>query len=720
MKKQPRKRSKREIKLFENLLRVTYEFIKGKHYNPLTRTSLVERLRIHPDHLAIFDQVLKSLHEEGKVNMREKKYHPELELAATEKLVRGTLRVHPRGFGFVELDDAGEADIFIPKPYMADALDGDSVEVIIDTSAISPKGPEGKIYAVCERARKTLVGTVIEISGGKISVYSQLLGPDAICFVEAGSESVKRGDRLLLNVIEWGTKKKPTRTTILQRLGNISDPAADIRVALYEYDIRQDFPEEALAEAKGAGSRVLPKEIEGRLDLREQECMTIDPDTAKDYDDALSVERKGDGYKLFVHIADVAHYVKAGGALDREARLRCNSTYFPNFCMPMLPHELSSNLCSLKEGVARLTITVILDIDKTGSVTNIDIARSVIKSSKRFTYKIAKAVIDGTHPSIHQDMLLLMTELARILKARRRERGSIELNMPEMAIIVDEKGVPQGTELIPYDITHQMVEEFMLLANEAVAKHLSELGKELTFRVHEEPDPESIREFAALAEAFGYKIAPEPTPAQIQEFFSQIEGSPCVQYLSTCYIRSMRLASYSADNIGHYGLSLEHYCHFTSPIRRYVDLIAERLLFEETYDRKELDAICKRASERERISAKAESSLLTLKKLRLCQRYMNDEPGREFEATITRIKPFGLFFDIVDLALEGFLHISELENDYFIFDEERRLLIGEHNGSSYRAADSITVRVREINLVMQSIRFELVRHARRKIQRRHG
>jgi len=720
MNEKPRKRSKREIKVFDNLLRVTYEFIKGKHYSPLSRSSLIERLQIHPEHLAIFDQVLQNLDEEGKVHMKETKYHPKRELQRGESVLRGLLRVHARGFGFVEIDDELSPDIFIPKPYMDDAIDGDIVDVLIDPSSFSAKGPEGKIVAVAERTRKNIVGTVVDISHGKISAYSQLLGLDSPCFVEAAGQPIAIGDRLLLEVTEWGSKQKPTRTKIVQNLGSIRDPAQDTIVALFEYDIRQDFPEEALREAMACGTKVHPKELVDRLDLRDQETVTIDPDTAKDFDDALSVERRGSGFRLWVHIADVAHYVQPGSHLDQEARLRCNSTYFPNICIPMLPHELSSNLCSLKEGVARLTMSVILDIDSSGAVSCVDITRSVIKSAKRFTYKIAKEVIDGIQKSAHRDMLLLMCELAGLLKIRRKERGSVELNMPELAIIVDEKGVPKGTEFIPYDITHQMVEEFMLLANEAVAKHLSKQGKELTFRVHEEPDKESIAEFAALAEAFGYKISPNPTPREIQEFFSGLEGSPFIQYLSTCYIRSMRLAVYSSDNIGHYGLSLEHYCHFTSPIRRYVDLIAQRLLTGETYDKKALDRICKTASERERISAKAEGSVLQLKKLRLCQQFIHETPNRQFEAVVTRIKPFGIFFDIIDIAFEGFLHISELENDYFIYDDERRLLVGQRSGNTYRAADLITIQIRDINFVMQSARFELVCHAAKKIKRRHG
>jgi ribonuclease R len=277
--------------------------------------------------------------------------------------------------------------------------------------------------------------------------------------------------------------------------------------------------------------------------------------------------------------------------------------------------------------------------------------------------------------------------------------------------------MPTGTEIVHYDITHQMVEEFMLLANETVAKHLAKQGKELTYRIHEEPAKESLREFAALVEAFGYKLSQDPTPQEIQQFFVSIEDSPFIQYLSTCYIRSMRLACYSADNIGHYGLSLEHYCHFTSPIRRYVDTVAHRLLFEKGYDKKIIEQICIDASERERISARAENSVKQLKKLRLIDHWLKEDQYRQFEAVVTRVKPFGIYFDILELMYEGFLHISELDNDYFVFDDKRLLLFGRHNGFTYRAGDTLHVLCKRIDFILQEATWELVNTSSKKVHK---
>lgn len=707
MKKQ--KKTSKEKKLFENLLKVTYEFIKGKHYTPLSKSSLIERLQVHDNHLELFDQVLKDLKSDGKITLQQEKYIPHQELAPTEKRATGFIRVHPRGFGFVEVEGS-EQDIFIPKPYINGAIDGDTVEVLIDLTSISEKGPEGKVNAILDRKRKQLVAIIARVSDDEALAFSTLLGEKNLAVIEKSVEPLKPGDRVLLDVIEWGSNREPTRTKLNRNLGHISDATKDVSVAILEYGIREDFPEDALQEAIQYGTKVSAKDIQGREDLRKLECFTIDPDTAKDYDDAISLQLHKDRYILAIHIADVSHYVKPGSALDREARLRCNSTYFPGMCVPMLPHELSDNLCSLKEGVARLTVSVFVEIDKEGNIVHTRIARSVIKSQKRFTYKQAKQVLDGKLRSKHKETLLEMMKVCHLLKKKRAERGSVELYMPELVILVDKNGSPTGTDVVQYDITHQMVEEFMLLANETVAKSLSKQGKELTYRVHEEPSKESLREFAALAEAFGHKLSSDPTPQEIQKFFVGIEGSPFAQYLATCYIRSMRLACYSADNIGHYGLSLQYYCHFTSPIRRYVDTVAHRLLFEPGFDKKTIAAICTDASERERLSAKAESSVLQLKKLRLLEMLLKEDKYRHFDALVTRVKPFGIYFDVLELMLEGFLHISDLDNDYFVYDEKRQQLVGRHHQIVYHAGDPLSVMVKHIDFIMREASWELVLH----------
>ena len=710
------RKSTKDERLFQNLLKVTYEFITGKRYAPLSRGSLIERLRIHPDHFAIFDQVLKNLKEAGKLDETQDKYHSKstADSSSKTKTVVGSLKVHPRGFGFLEIPDSDEADVFIPKPYINRAIDGDIVEVAVNLESVSEKGPEGKVLSVVSRKRKAIVGTVSSVNASQALVFCPLLGDKNPAILHQPSkkdqDKLVVGDRVQLEVTDWGSKEESIKTKLLRKIGHISDPATDIPAAILENEIREAFPEEAVAEAKAYGTKVTKKDLEGREDLRKLECFTIDPDTAKDYDDAISLTEENGLYVLGVHIADVSHYVKPNSALDREAHQRCNSTYFPGYCVPMLPHELSDNLCSLREGVMRLTVSVFMHVDKDGELISWRIARSVIKSSKRFTYKQVKKILDDELESPHKKKLQQMVSFCHILKKKRASRGSVQLYMPELFVHVDPTGKPTGTEIIEYDITHQMVEEFMLKANEVVAIHLSKEGKNVTFRVHEEPARESLREFAALVSAFGYQLAQDPTPQDIQKFFTEIESSPYAQYLATCYIRSMRLACYSPDNIGHYGLSLEHYCHFTSPIRRYVDTVVHRLLFGENEERSTLAAICQEASDKERISGKAEGSVIMLKKLRLLQEICQKHHHKQFEAVITRIKPFGIYFDILELMLEGFLHISELDNDYFIYNETAMHLFGRHTQVCYKAGDSLLVMAKSIDFITPECTWEFVAH----------
>ena len=705
-------RPKREQRLFDNLLKATHEFIKGRHYSPQTKDSLVDRLNIHKDHLAIFEGVLHSLKDEGKIHVVEDKYHHAEEaqprLTPGECMVRGTISVHPRGFGFINRPSPQE-DVFIPKVHINGAVDGDLVDAIATTHPASEKGPEGRVVSIVQRRRQQIAGTVTACQGKTATVYSSLLGEihPITCRLEP-SQKVEVGDRVVLSVQSWGQKREPSECSLEKVLGHVSDPSVDIPFAIAESGIRQEFSEAVIEEAQSFGTRVRSLDIKGRVDLRELECVTIDPDTAKDFDDAISIEKIGTDYRVGVHIADVSYYVKPGSAMDAEARLRCNSTYFPNTCIPMLPRELSENLCSLKPNVVRLTVSVFFTVSESGETTDWEVIRSVIKSQKRFTYREVKAILDGKEDP-HKPLLLAMVSVCERLKKRRSERGSVQLYVPELVIKVNEKGVPTGTDLVEYDITHQMVEECMLKANEIVAIHLGRMGKDVSYRIHEEPAEESLRDFSALVGSYGYTMPEAPTPQDIQKFFLEVEGTPQASYLAVCYIKSMRLACYSPDNIGHYGLSLEHYCHFTSPIRRYIDTIIHRLLFEEGPNREELSLICQEASEKERVSARAEGTVVTIKKLRLLDEQWRKKPKTAFEAVITRVKPFGVFFDITSLMLEGFLHVSELEDDYFLFNDRTSQLEGCDYGHTYGSGDRIFVQCDQVNILMQEASWTLVR-----------
>ncbi len=630
--------------------------------------------------------------------------------------VTGTLRIHPRGFGFVQPEHPLQfpEEIFIPKQMTDHAVDGDLVEVEVNPSPHSEKGPDGKVIAILKRGRTHLAGTVRKIDAQGVLVYCPILGSDKPVLIK-NRGPMELGDRIIIKVIRWGDENKMTEGEKSHFLGNISNPAVDIPAAIEEYELRNSFPKGAILQAQKYGEIINTKESQGREDFTDITTVTIDPETAKDFDDAISISKDKKGhYHLMVHIADVAHYVPQGSPLDLEAIQRCNSTYFPGFCLPMLPHELSSNLCSLKPHENRLTVSVLMDFDPQGNLTAHRICRSIIHSDHRFSYEGAKEVLDDQQKSPHLKMLQLMVELCRLLKGKRSGRGSIDFSLPELVIQVDEKGEPFGTKIVEYDVTHQMIEEFMLKANEVVAVHLTKMGKHLLFRIHEEPQKENLEDFYDLARSFGFSLPKEPTQQDVQVLFEKAKTSPFGHQLSVAFIRSMKLAYYSSNNVGHYGLALEHYTHFTSPIRRYIDLVIQRLLFNEEGKETDIEWIARHCSDQERVSFRAESGVKVLKKLRLLKKWHEENSERTYNATLTRIKPFGIFFEISDLMLEGFVHISELGDDYFEFNQDTGQLYGTRTGKTFRLGEQISVHPRHIDLITMESEWELLGKGKRK------
>lgn len=638
-------------------------------------------------------------------------------------LVKGLLRVHPRGFGFLVPHDREKypIDIFIPKNLVKRGIDGDIVEVEIDETSISEKGPEGKVVTILERGRSHVAGIITRLlSKGEYSAYVPLLGTKAHTKILKNNErTLVIGDRIVIHMLKWGSESKEGLGEMSSYIGHISDASADIQAVTQEYSLPSTFPTKVVDEAKAYGDAVSEKEIATRVDLRGLECFTIDPETAKDFDDALSLTKDDEGrYHLAVHIADVSHYVKPQTLLDEEAKARCNSVYLPGTVIPMLPHELSSHLCSLKSDVNRLTVSVLIDLDCDGTLLNYRIVRAVIKSQKRFSYREAKEVLDGKIQSPHLNALKLMCELCYLLKRKRYERGSIEFSIPSAQLYVNEKGESEKIELVEYDITHQLVEEFMLKANEIVAKHLSDLGKPLTYRVHDDPNVENMKDFAQLAKTFGFKLSKEPSTEDLQQLFDEAHSSPFGPFLATAFIKSMKLANYSVQNIGHYGLGLDHYTHFTSPIRRYIDLIVHRLLFDACPETENLEEIALKCSDKERLSAKAENAALLLKKLRLLKKVVTLDPHHHFKAVVMEIKPFGLIFEVVELFMEGFLPISQLGEEYFVFDAKSKRLIGNRTQHSFGPGDKIEVTLAHLDLITQETKWSLLTKKTKRGKRR--
>lgn len=619
--------------------------------------------------------------------------------------VIGTLRVHTRGFGFL-VPDAGGEDIFIPKRMTKGAVDGDRVEVEVNPLAFSEKGPEGRVNKILERFHSHVAGTVVSEVHKKKGGYAYvpLLGADEE--MRLLPFQGKFGDRVIIEVVHWGSKQKEPLGKVVNVIGTIFDPACDVKAAILEYEIEETFSEKVIDEAKAFGADVTEADCKKREDLRELETFTIDPETAKDFDDALSLHKDKKGYHLAVHIADVSYYVRPGSALDLSAMDRCNSVYFPGEVVPMLPHELSSHLCSLMPNVDRLAVTVFMTFDFDGELKEHRIARSVINSQKRFSYEEAKQVLDGKKKSKHKKTLDLMVELCHLLKKKRAERGSIEFALPDVFVQIDKKGNPTKIVLVEYDITHQLVEEFMLKANEIVATELSNRGKPLTYRIHEEPNEENIREFAATAYALGFSVPNTPTNEDLQALFDEARSSPFGKFLATSFIRSMKLACYSTQNVGHYGLGLEHYTHFTSPIRRYIDLVVHRLLFDEVREDENLEEIAKLCSEKERLSAKAENAVLTLKKLRYLSAKAGPELENPFQAIVTKIRPNGFFFELTDCLIQGFIPIDKIsDKEFIVYDEKRMRLKGKK--LAFHTGDSLSVHLDELDLVTLETKWSI-------------
>ncbi|MEM1283284.1 MAG: VacB/RNase II family 3'-5' exoribonuclease [Chlamydiota bacterium] len=684
--------------------------MKGRSFVSLSLQELIDKLRIPPQHRKMFLDVLNTLVSNDEATYKNNTYRWNREHTDT---ISGVIRVHPRGFGFVEPEKPNvfSEDIFIPKHLTQNAVDGDKVEVLINHETISDKGPEGRVMSILKRGRTHIAGIIHNIDKyGEITAYVPLLGLTQKVVVQPGAHtSIQIGDRIIMEVLDWGSKDTETVCRFSHYLGHIDDHRCDIKAAIEEYELRGDFPIAAIEEAQGFGKVVKKSDIAGREDFRDLECITIDPKTAKDFDDALTLTTDPKGhYHLGVHIADVTHYVRPDSALDKEAQARSNSTYFPGYCLPMLPKELSNNLCSLRPNVNRLAVSVLMEINTDGELVDYRITRSVIRSCKRFTYEDAKLVLDQKKKSSHYPLLKRMEKLCYLLKDKRYERGSLDLALPELVIIVDDEGFPDRTEYVEYDITHQLVEEFMLKANEVVARHLTEEGHQVAYRVHETPADDNLKDFVALARAFGFELPDTPTQDELQHFFTEAVESPYGQHLAACYIRRMRMAVYSPENIGHYGLSLTHYCHFTSPIRRYADILVHRTLFELGLEQDQLEMITSHCSEQERISARAESSVKLLKKLRLIKGIYDHDPYYEYEAVITSVRPWGITIEILAYMMESFIHISEIGNDYFEFIEREMKLLGKRSKMTYRSGDSVTVMLRHVDFITLESKWDLL------------
>ncbi|HEX5134218.1 MAG TPA: ribonuclease R [Thermoanaerobaculia bacterium] len=642
--------------------------------------------------------------------------------------VAGRITVRPEGFGFVLVDDG--PDLFIPRGGMHGAMDGDTVLAREERARSRSRagGPErisGTVVRVLDRARERVVGR-FEKPEGRAVVLPYDPRIDAIVRIADGrSQGARVGEIVDVRLTSFPDARRVAHGVVEERLGFLGEPGVDIEIVLRSHGLPPRFPKPVIEEAERFLPRVRTEDLLGRRDFRSRRIVTIDGETAKDFDDAIEVERTATGFRLGVHIADVSHYVKEGTALDDEARSRGTSVYFPGRVLPMLPEHLSNGLCSLNPGVDRLVLSALLETDRKGRILSAEVVKGVIKSSERMTYtEVARLLENGpTHGDKERYGVLLqdfreMGELAARLRERREARGSIDFDLPDADIVLDDEGLVVGIVPESRNVAHRLIEEFMLAANEAVAKKLLFAKQPAIYRVHDRPDPDRLVDLREVLDGFGYELKgdlDEVPPAAFQKVLNAIAGKPEERLLSDLLLRAQRKALYSEECRGHYALAAPYYCHFTSPIRRYPDLIVHRQLSTllETgrpVAPKDFDAVNENlrelaalSSERERRAEAAERESLLWKKIV----FMKDKIGRDFDAYVTGVTSFGLFVMLRDFFVEGLVPVSSLPDDFYVYEEKQHRLRGRSSGKIFRLGDAMRVQLKAIDEVRRRLDFRV-------------
>jgi len=629
--------------------------------------------------------------------------------------VEGTILLHRDGYGFVVPSQrlAGvDSDIFIPAALTGSAMNGDRVQVEITYR--KPGGrAEGRIAGVVKRARETVVGQlrfdgqVFFVAPADEKLPSKILIPDA---------ASEHKDRIVeVEITRFPTAAHWPAGKIVGVIGFLDDPNVESLVIIKKFGLPTDFPKDVEGEAAALPDAIRECDLEGRDDFRSRNTITIDPTTARDFDDAIDVNILSDGsFQLGVHIADVAHFVQTGSAMDREARIRGTSVYFPDRVLPMLPERVSNHLCSLNPKTDRLAMSVMMHISRDGEVRDYSFHNSVIHSKERMTYDDVQKIIDGDEAVAARYAALLpeirkIDRLAGILQRRRQESGAIDFDLPEPMLTYNDAGDVTGIVKAIRHFSHRIVEEFMVLANEVVARHLEGLQIPCIYRIHEEPDPAKVESFADLVSTFGLRFRPKRVrPAEFQRFISSIEGRPDERMLSYLMLRSFKQAVYSARNVGHFGLASDAYTHFTSPIRRYPDLVVHRILKNAIarqqaagLSRPQLEAIASESSERERVAAQAERELFEWKKMLLMERHL----GETFDAVVIAVSKEGFTVELIDQFVEGFVHIADLPDGQYRFDPAERVLASRNGKRRFRLGNRLKVQVARVDKLMRRAHF---------------
>ncbi len=705
--------------LFEQRKNAIRDMIYDENYIPLKFKEMAYLMGVPHKEKNELKEVLDALLEDGSVEITSKgKY-----IKPENQNLTGTFVGHQKGFGFVVIEGE-EEDVFIPPEYVNGAYNNDLVRVKIRKAERNGKRKEGCILKILERGTKTLVGTFHKnTSFGFVVPDDSKFGKD-IFIGKKKCLDAKQDDKVVVNILNYGSEHKKPEGEIIEVLGNIDDPSTDVSSILKSYGIEEEFPKAVLKEALSVDEFVPEEAKKGRMDLRNLLTVTIDGEDARDLDDAITLSREGDNYRLGVHIADVSNYVTEGSALDTEAIARGTSVYLADRVIPMLPRELSNGICSLNANVDRLALSCLMTIDANGNVIDHTIAETVICVDQRMSYTGVQAILDGKeHKEGHRDdineMCFLMKETAAVLKEKRRKRGSIDFDFPESKIVLDEKGYP--TAIYPYErnTATDIIEDFMLLANETVAEDYFWQEIPFLYRVHEAPDSDRIKKLDIFIHNFGYylKTGRETFhPKEIQKLLFSLEGEPEEALISRLALRSMQRAKYSTLNIGHFGLSTQYYSHFTSPIRRYPDLQIHRIIKENLHGKLNmkrlghydeiLPGIAESSSRLERRAQDAERDVEKLKKVEFMQKHL----GETFDGVISGVSSWGFFVEL-DNTVEGLVPIASLLDDYYIFDETQYKLYGSDYGREFTLGQKVTVLAQRADKASRTIDFALMEFA---------
>lgn len=630
-------------------------------------------------------------------------------------LLVGRLSVKRSGDGFVIPDDGAGADIFVRAGSQDSALDGDRVVVRIEHR---PRGlnPVGRVIKVLERARSTLVGTFHRGRGANFMSPRDTRVTRDVLVPEGEDGGARDGELVVVRLHDFGSRRMGPVGVVETVLGSLSDPGIDVLAILHEHSIPIDFPPEVLEHAREIARTGRPEPAPGRVDRRDLLVFTIDPADAKDHDDALSIESAGNGnWEVGVHIADVSHYVERGSPLDLEALHRGTSVYLVDRVVPMLPHELSSDLCSLRAGQDRYAVSVFLTLDPEGNVRKTRFERTLIRSRHRLDYEQVQKVLEGravvddsTDALIHQ-----IDQLARVLRRTRFQRGSLDFDLPEARVVLGEEGEPLDIQRVERLESHRLIEDFMLLANEVVALEADRRDLPILFRVHEGPKAEKVASLRKLLASVGHTLpAGRIRSHHLQRILARVEGTPEAALVSTVILRSMQRAHYSTTNVGHFGLAADHYGHFTSPIRRYPDLVTHRVItrvliegqaIPEEWGGESLEATAEHSNFRERGATQAERDSIDLKKVEYMERHLGDH----FEGTVSGIVAFGFFALLQEVFVEGLVHVNTLTDDFYHFREEEYALVGEGGGRRFRLGDRVRIQVARVDREARQIDFVL-------------